>query len=678
MCNLTINFVDKHAIGLLLLFWCTMNAPERVHSQQLDRYYDLLEELTQYDEEPHDWEDVLQELNERIESPYNLNTITKKELEQFPFLSQEQIENLLAYFYIKGDMLTIYELQLVESMDKTTIELLSPFVYVAPNKRGTDKMRWRDALKYGKNTFTARLGIPLYSSKGYERNYSGPPLYHALKYNYQYKDKLYMGLSAEQDKGEPFAALHNRKGYDWYGVYALLKDIGIIKALSLGNYRLNFGQGLVIGSNFLNGKALQIASSPFRQWGIYKHSSTDEFNYLRGSAITLKATERLLISAFYSHRNIDGKSLGDTLVTIDKSGLHRTDNEVMKRNSAVLQLYGGNVQWEGNRLHVGVTGIYYAFDKLYLPTLSGYAKYNMTGREFYNIGINYAHRRPKWAIDGEIAKSKKGIAAINRVQYSPSPLYRFLLIHRYYEHHYWSLFANSFSEGSSVQNENGWYIAADIYPIKQVRLFASIDFFSFPWLKYRISQPSQGVEFASSITYTPTLSLSMRLNYRIKSKSRDLTGTAITVTNYHHRLHYRADYNFNTRFSFRTFVDYNHFTIVGHDAYHGYQLSQRISCNFNRPALVLNAQISYFHTDNYDSRVYIAEKGLINSFYVPSFSGHGVRGSIVMRYNFPKNFTWIAKGGLTHYLDRQEIGSGNDLVASNRKSDIELQLRIKF
>lgn len=36
---------------------------------------------------------------------------------------------------------------------------------------------------------------------------------------------------------------------------------------------------------------------------------------------------------------------------------------------------------------------------------------------------------------------------------------RLMLVHRYYSHDYWAMFAHSFSEGSSVQNENGWYLA---------------------------------------------------------------------------------------------------------------------------------------------------------------------------------------------------------------------------
>ena len=75
-----------------------------------------LEQLLTGEEEDHNWEDELEELSRRMEEPLNLNTTTKKQLEQFPFLSDVQIENLLAYVYIYGQMQTLYELQLVKEL----------------------------------------------------------------------------------------------------------------------------------------------------------------------------------------------------------------------------------------------------------------------------------------------------------------------------------------------------------------------------------------------------------------------------------------------------------------------------------------------------------------------------------------------------------------------------------
>ncbi|EJW98323.1 hypothetical protein EVA_13568, partial [gut metagenome] len=44
------------------------------------------------------------------------------------------------------------------------------------------------------------------------------------------------------------------------------------------------------------------------------------------------------------------------------------------------------------------------------------------------------------------------------------------------------------------------------------------------------------------------------------------------------------------------------------------------------------------------------------------------------------NTHWMCllKIGHTGYLDRDEIGSGNDLIASSYKTDLQLQFRMKF
>ena len=55
------------------------------------------------DEEEKNWEDELEELSNRLQEPVNINITTKRELEQFPFLSDIQIENILAYVYTRAD-----------------------------------------------------------------------------------------------------------------------------------------------------------------------------------------------------------------------------------------------------------------------------------------------------------------------------------------------------------------------------------------------------------------------------------------------------------------------------------------------------------------------------------------------------------------------------------------------
>jgi len=629
------------------------------------------------------WENELEELSNRLQEPVNLNSATREQLEQFPFLSDIQIEHLLAYIYIHGQMETIYELQLVEELDRQTIQYLLPFVCIkAINNEPA--FRWKtmlkDAGRYGKNEVLTRLDIPFYKRKGYEHTYLGPSVYNSVKYTFRYRDQLYAGGVAEKDAGEPFAALHNRYGYDYYSFYLLLQNCGRLKSLAVGNYRLSFGQGLVMSTDYLMGKTIYASSFNNRSTGIKKHSSTDEYNYFRGVATTVALTKRLSVSAFYSHRNMDGVVTDGEITSVYKTGLHRSRKEADKKNLLTSQLTGGNVSYQQNHIRLGITGVYYVFNRPYEPELTGYSKYNIHGNHFYNLGIDYAYRWHRFSFQGETAIGKQGWASLNRLQYSPVQDIQFMLIHRFYSYDYWAMYAHSFGEGSTVQNEQGYYVGLETTPFSHWRFFVSFDLFSFPWKKYRINKPSRGTDGLIQATFTPRTNLSMYLKYRYKQKERDLTGSkgTLTLPIFHHQLRYRLNYSLNDVFSSRTTLDYNHFHSQDRAATKGYQVTQMISSQLPWTRLFADVQGSYFCTDDYDSRVYVSEKGLLYTFYTPSFQGRGFRCAVRLRYELNKHWLFITKFGETIYLNRNEIGSGNDLIYGNKKADIQMQLRIKF
>lgn len=629
------------------------------------------------------WENELEELSNRLQEPVNLNSATREQLEQFPFLSDIQIEHLLAYIYIHGQMETIYELQLVEELDRQTIQYLLPFVCIkAINNEPA--FRWKtmlkDAGKYGKNEVLTRLDIPFYKRKGYEHTYLGPSVYNSVKYTFRYRDQLYAGGVAEKDAGEPFAALHNRYGYDYYSFYLLLQNCGRLKSLAVGNYRLSFGQGLVMSTDYLMGKTIYASSFNNRSAGIKSHSSTDEYNYFRGVATTVALTKRLSVSAFYSHRNMDGVVTDGEITSVYKTGLHRSRKEADKKNLLTSQSTGGNVSYQQNHIRLGITGVYYVFNRPYEPELTGYSKYNIHGNHFYNLGIDYAYRWRRFSFQGETAIGKQGWASLNRLQYSPVQDIQFMLIHRFYSYDYWAMYAHSFGEGSTVQNEQGYYVGLETTPFSHWRFFVSFDLFSFPWKKYRINKPSRGTDGLIQATFTPRTNLSMYLKYRYKQKERDLTGSkgTLTLPIFHHQLRYRLNYSLNDVFSSRTTLDYNHFHSQDRAATKGYQVTQMISSQLPWTRLFADVQGSYFCTDDYDSRVYVSEKGLLYTFYTPSFQGRGFRCAVRLRYELNKHWLFITKFGETIYLNRNEIGSGNDLIYGNKKADIQMQLRIKF
>ena len=200
-----------------------------------------MEWLEQTDDEEslavmQDWHE---ELSELAEHPLNINSATKKQLEQLPFLSDKMIENILYYLYKYGPMLTKNELLGVEGMDVQTRRFLEDFIYIGPSESEDERIAFRDVWKYGRQELTARIDIPLNKKAGYadypeetlrespNKRYLGDPFYHNVRYKFRYKERIFFGFSAEKDAGEPFFRKHNRKGYDFYSASLLLKDIGL-------------------------------------------------------------------------------------------------------------------------------------------------------------------------------------------------------------------------------------------------------------------------------------------------------------------------------------------------------------------------------------------------------------------------------------------------------------------
>lgn len=87
---------------------------------------------------------------------------------------------------------------------------------------------------------------------------------------------------------------------------------------------------------------------------------------------------------------------------------------------------------------------------------------------------------------------------------------------------------------------------------------------------------------------------------------------------------------------------------------------------------------SWFNTDDYESRLTIYEKNVLYAFSMPSFYYEGTRWAVNARYELNKHIMIQAKYGMTHYLNRDVIGSALEAIDGSTKSDLYLQLRLKF
>ena len=173
----------------------------------------------------------------------------------------------------------------------------------------------------------------------------------------------------------------------------------------------------------------------------------------------------------------------------------------------------------------------------------------------------------------------------------------------------------------------------------------------------------------------------MFIRYRYKNKHKDFTpeeGEKVTLPYVQQKWRYQLNYTPMDELVLKTTVDIVHNGHRDQKASQGILIGQNGGYKFRSLPLQLDAGFAWFQTDDYASRISMYEKGLLYSFNIPSFYGKGERYTFNARYELNEHIIFQAKYALTHYRDREVISSGLEQINGNTKSDLYLQLRLKF
>lgn len=664
----------KNLIATLFLFMTVIPSVTAQEKRDWESY--LLDYGEMTDIEASTWESSFDILYYLEDNPMNINTATREDLEQLPFLTARNVEEIQEYIYLHGPMKTLGELALLKSIDYNQRQLLYVFTYAGDIKKALFP-KLSNILKYGKHDFIASAKIPSYKRKGDYNGYEGYQFKHSIKYDFTYGDYVRLGFLGSQDAGEPFFATVNSTGYDFYSFYLVLKKLGRIKTFALGRYRLKFGMGLVVNNNYNFGKLSALTTMLAQGSNIRAHASRSDANYMQGAATTISLTKNIDVSLFASYRQFDATLNKDgTISTILSSGYHRTRTEIGKKNNSSNTTAGGNINFRRNGFHIGATAVYTTLNRELKPnTSTTYRYYYASGRNFFNAGIDYGYNGHKFTFSGETATGSCGaIATINLLTYSISDQMTLTALQRYYSYKYYTLLGRSFSEGGMVQNETGAYFGINWKPTPELSVLAYSDCAYFEWPKYQAFGSSYSFDNLVQATWTPRDSWSFTARYRLKLRQKDNAEKTALIYQKSHRARLSATYN-GKAWQSKTQADLAFYNYKKRSF--GWMFSQNLCCMaINK--LLLNASATYFNTDDYDSRIYTYERGLLYSFSVPSFYGHGVRYTMLASTEVIRNLLLTAKIGTSNYFDRNTIGSGYQRINGSSATDLELQARWKF
>ena len=629
------------------------------------------------------WQDYEEDLEEMAQHPVNLNTATREELERMPFLTASQVEDILFYIYRYGELKSLSELSLISSIGWYQRQLISCFFYVADDRSKPAFPSLKTIAQYGKHEVMGMLKVPFYERKGDASGtdgYLGYPYKHGLRYQFRYGNSVKLGFVASQDAGEPFFGGRNTMGYDFYSFYLQVKNLGRWKNITLGRYRLNVGLGLILNNDFGFGKLSALTSLGRSSSCIIRgHSSRSSANFLQGAAATYTLLKGLELTGFLSYRQIDAtlSADGGGIKTILKTGLHRTVNEIAKQKVASNTLVGGNISYQSQGWHIGATAFYTSFSLPLTPNKSQlYKRFAPEGDAFWNASISYGYISHRLTLSGETATGDCGsIATLNAASYLCSDHFTLMALHRFYSARYYSLFSNSFSEGSDVQDENGVYLGFTWIPAHRWSITAYSDFAYFAWPKYQTRESTQSWDNLLNILFQPSRVLTVGGRFRYKDKAGTTTG----------RLRLYA-IRAQKRWSAKTSFDYTMsqteslMTNEGDEPSKGYMVSEHIGWEWKWKQLkgMLRGCLGYFHTSDFASRIYAYEPGLLYQMSFGSYYGEGIRYALVARSEIGSHLLLIAKLGTTDYFDRSHISSGLQEISRSSQSDLEIQVKWKW
>jgi hypothetical protein len=619
--------------------------------------------------------DILCEL---ASHPININTAAREDLERIPFLSSQQVESIMEYMYKYHAMQSLGELHMISNLDDIYARLLSYFLYIGtPLEKGLPHIA--DMLKYGKHEIVVTASIPAYERKGYKNgDYQGTDLKHWFRYTFSFGNTLKFGFTGAQDAGEPFFKGKNKLGYDYYSYYVMLRNVGKLKSLALGRYRLRFGMGLVINNDYSFGKLATLQTLGRSNNEIREHSSRSESNYMQGAAATVNLLKGLDITAFASYRDIDAtpnKDSLNTIATITGNGYHRTVSEMSRKHNTSIFAGGGNIRYFSNGFHIGISAIYSSLNKELCPdTARIYKRWAASGTKFWNTGVDYGYICGKFSFNGETATGNShAIATINSLSYKLLSNLQFMALQRFYAYRYYGMYANSFSDAGSIQDESGIYCGINWNLSRHTTVLIYTDYAYFAWPKYMQSFPeTHSWDNMVQLIYNKK-QFSLLARYRLRIRQRDnISKNALDNVN-EHRGRLQLGYIIgNMQCRSQADIAYSH----QQTGSLGYMLSQSIFYKYHW--LSYAANIGYFHTADYQSRVYTYERGIMYNFSFPTFYGKGIRYSINLRADINKNIMIITRVGTTDYLDRSTISSGPQQIHGSSQTDIDLQLRYKF
>jgi hypothetical protein len=372
-------------------------------------------------------------------------------------------------------------------------------------------------------------------------------------------------------------------------------------------------------------------------------------------------------------------STGHFVTSLQTSGYHRTKSEIEDKNSVRNTNYGGLFSWNFSNLKIGATLIRQQLNLPFVPASQLYNQYRFSGTENLNGGVDYSFNKGKYQLFGEAAISKsKGKAIVQGAIINLNGQLSFSALFRHFDKNFQALWANTFAEGSNINNESGLYFGTKILPVKFVTLSAYSDFYRSQWINYSTAAPSTGWDVLAQADFV--LSRKTEFYIRFKNEEKEVkfiqNERYVNLPDQTQKLRFHFYYKYSEQIILKTRLEKVFYK--GLQKENGIMIFQDIQYIPSKIPINISARIAWFSTDSYNSRIYAYENDLLYTFSIPAYYGNGFRTYLNLKYKISRNIEFWFKFANTSWNDRDIISSGYNEIQGNNKSELKFQLRLKI
>jgi hypothetical protein len=649
----------------------------------LDR---IADELLSTAEEDVSYEELYETLTHLLANPVDINSVTREQLRAVMILNEAEINALLHYRDQQGPLMDLLELQAIPGWTPETIQRMVPFVTVPDANATVGSGLMRRIYREPKQYVVMRYEQTIENRPGYAGdapNYTGNPDKYYMRYRNVRTNDFSLGFTAEKDPGEkwdwsPSAGTY---GFDFYSGHLQLLKKGRLENLILGDFQSQFGQGLQFGSAFGLGKTAQTITGIRRSnLGFLPYMSASESYYLRGLAVTTRISTTIRLHAFFSQKQADGSMGVDAMEvrSLQTSGLHRTPAEIAAKGRVRDRDLGLVLQFRKGAWDAGIIFYSKKMSHSLAPDNTPYNQFQWRGDGFANLGGYVNLSWGNVTVFSEFAQTVgRGFAWTGGVMGNLTTKLEMAWLGRNFSADYYASYANAVAESSTPQNEQGLYWGMKYTFSRKVALHSYIDYFRFPWLRYRIYRPSEGSEWLARLDYVPNRSMNFFVQYREERKSRNTpaeTNLYRVSPGARSNLWLGGEFSAAQGISLRARIQGSSFDLDGKTT-RGMALVQEATWKQKRWSVTV--RYALFDTDDYDNRQYVYEKDVWLATSLPAYDGTGVRNYILLHVVLSRHIDLWLRWSRTVYRDRDVIGSGSDAIQGNARNDVKFQVRIR-